>query len=64
MLTINISPTSLIFKDLTDDLQKDIQNKYSITFKFEKGKAVITDDPEKLYKTLYLLSTTYDIELI
>lgn len=64
MLTINITPTSLYFKDLSDELQRDIQNKFSITFRFEKGKLAITEPPEKLYKTLYLLSTTYDIELI
>lgn len=64
MLTINITPTQLVFKDLTDELQQDIQEKFDLEFEFHKDKPSIQGTPEQLFKVLYLLSTTYDIELV
>lgn len=64
MLTINITPTFLIFKDLTDDLQQDIVKDFGFSFTYRKGKSYLEGTPEQLFKPLYLLATKYDIELI
>ena len=64
MLTINITPTFLIFKDLTDELQQEIIEKFDLKFTYRRDKPHIEGKPEYLFKVLYLLATTYDIELI
>lgn len=64
MLTINITPSFIYIKNLSPDLLKDIQKNFSIEFEFKNGKHYVCGTPEKLYKTLYLLATTYDVELI
>ena len=64
MLTINITPTFLIFKDLTDELQQEIVNDFGFSFTYRKGKPYLEGTPEQLFKALYLLATKYDIELI
>ncbi len=64
MLTINITPSNLVFKDLTDELQQEIESKFDLEFIFKKDKPHLEGTPEQLFKILYLLSTTYDIELV
>lgn len=64
MLSITITPTALIFTELSDELFIDLAEKYK-DFEFrndEKGVAVL-GKPAKLFKLLLDLSYTYDIEL-
>ena len=63
-LTITITPTYLVFKNLTDELQQQITEKFGFEFIFIKDKPHLTGKPEELFKMLYLLSTYYDLEII
>lgn len=63
MLTVTLTPTHLVFKNLTDELQQDIEKRFGFEFEFIKDKPNLTGKPKDLYRMLYLLSTYYDIEL-
>ena len=63
MLTINITPTMLTFKDLTDEMANKLFDEIGIKWN-EKGYYYIKGDEKTLYKTLLKLSYTYDIEII
>lgn len=64
MLEIKITPNSLIFKNLSDDLLFEIckANK-NVEFKTYEKRVFVKDTPHKLYMLLLDLSRDYDIEL-
>ena len=64
MLTILLTPTTLAFNDLTDEMKTALELDFDLKFVYVKGKPHIEGTPEELYKTLYLLSTKYDIEVV
>ena len=63
-MKITITPTSLYFEDLNEKQFEELKGGYHINIKIDnKGRYVLTDTPEKLFKTLLKLSYDYDIEL-
>ena len=63
MLTINITPTMLTFKHLTDEMANKLYDEIGIKWN-EKGYYFIKGDEKELFKLLLKLSYTYDIELV
>ena len=64
MLKLLITPTSIVFKDLTDYLFYTLQRKYGFEFTIDRGKYKVEGKPEFLYKLIYNLSCDYDIEIV
>lgn len=64
MLTITLTPGTLVFKEMPDDLMEHLASKYDFEFKYDsKEHPIVKGKPEELFKLLYLLSCDYDIEL-
>lgn len=64
MLSICLTPTSLVIRDLSDELMDEIVKKFDFEFKYQRdNRPYLTGTPTELYKMLYLLSTVYDIEI-
>lgn len=63
MLEIVITPTSLVFKNLNYEMMNTLQDKFNFTFILDGDEFKITGEPQYLFKTLYLLSCDYEIEL-
>lgn len=65
MLTINITPTTLAFKHLDDEMFKKLKYEEKLDLEYsEKGYFFIKGTEKELYKTLLKLAYTYDIELV
>ena len=64
MLKIIITPTTLVFCELSDLLYKKLTNEYNLKLEFVKDDYQIKADTKKLYKILLTLSNDFDIELI
>lgn len=62
-ITITLTPTMITFKDLTDELANELDNKYGIEWS-AKGYYFYKGNEKELYKVLLHLSYTYDIEII
>lgn len=62
MLKLFITPTSIVFEDLTEDLYIELVEKYDLNF-VENDVFKIEDEPANLYQLLYKLSFDYDIDL-
>lgn len=62
MLKITITPTMLVFKELSDEMVLKIQNSCELELN-GRGQYCVRGDAKKLYETLLGLSYTYDIEL-
>lgn len=63
MLKLFLTPTSIVFEEMTDTLYTNLTNKYNLDFVIEEDEYKIVDKPEYLYKLLYKLTCDYDIEL-
>lgn len=63
MLTIIITPTTLTFKNLSDELEQAIAEKLILTTD-SKGNKCYKGNAEELYRALLVLSYTYDIEIV
>jgi len=63
MLKLFITPNSIVFEDLTDELYETLCENYSLDFTIEEGEYKIEGEPQHLYKLLYRLTCDYDIEL-
>lgn len=63
MLEIIITPTSLVFKNLDYEMMNTLQDKFAFTFTLDGDEFKITGEPQYLFKSLYLLSCDYEIEL-
>lgn len=63
MLKLFITPTAIVFEDLTDELYQTLTENYGIDFTIEDGECKVEEEPKHLYKLLYRLSCDYDIEL-
>ena len=63
MLEIIITPTSLVFKNMEYDMMNTLQDKFGFAFILDGDEFKITGEPQYLFKTLYLLSCDYEIEL-
>lgn len=64
MLSILITPTSLFFNDLPDDIYTVLVTKYSFDLVAYKDGHKLEGTPEQLFKALLKLSYNYDIEII
>ena len=64
MLTIILTPTSLYFKELSDELYEKLKESLEFEWSDKRKMFYIQDKPEKLYKILLKLAYDYDIELI
>ena len=62
MLTITITPTMLVFNELSDEMHAQLKEVYGL--KHNGKDFFIKEQPEKLYKILLQLSYTYDIEIV
>lgn len=64
MITINLTPTMLTIKDLTDEMFTKLMFVEKLKLKYDdKGYYYIKGTGEELYKILLKLTYTYDIEL-
>ena len=63
MLKLFITPTSIIFEDLTEDLFQELTDKHNLDFIIEEDEYKIEDEPQNLYKLILKLSYDYDIEI-
>lgn len=63
MLKLFITPTSIVFEDLTDSLFTELTEKFNLDFTIEDGEYKVESEPKYLYKLLYRLSCDYDIEI-
>lgn len=63
MLQLFLTPTSIVFNGLDDDLFVELQEKYNIDFEVVCDEIRVQEKPEHLYKLLYRLTCDYDIEL-
>ena len=63
MLKLFITPTAVIFEDLTEDLFQELTDKHNLDFTIEEGEYKIEDEPQYLYKLILKLSYDYDIEI-
>lgn len=64
MITINLTPTMLTIKDLTDEMFAKLMFIEKLELKYDdKGYYYIKGTEEELYKILLKLTYTYDIEL-
>ena len=61
-LLINITPTALCFRNLTETGHIDLVSKYKLTYN-DKGYYFKRDSKANLFDLLLELSYTYDIEL-
>ena len=64
MLKLFITPTSMVFEDLTDYMYSMLKRKYGLEFTIEEGEYKVEGSPEYLYKLIYKLSCDYDIEIV
>lgn len=63
MLKLFLTPTSIVFEDLDDELFHHLQWKYGIEFIVDDGEYRVEGTPEQLYKMIYKLTHDYDIEV-
>ena len=63
MLEIIITPTSLVFKNMEYEFMNTLQDKFGLAFVLDGDDFKVTGEPQYLFKTLYLLSCDYEIEL-
>ena len=61
-LKINITPTALCFRDLTESGHIHLVKELNLTYS-DKGYYFLRDIKANLFDTLLKLSYTYDIEL-
>ena len=61
MLTITLTPTMLVFENLTDEIADSL--KIDVELKVNEKGYFIKGKPQELYKVLLQLTYTYDIEL-
>ena len=65
MLVINLTPTMLTFKDLSDEMFSTMMFIEKLELKYnDRGYYYIEGTGEELYKILLKLTYNYDIELI
>lgn len=65
MIKINLTPTMITFKDLTDEMFSNIMFVEKLELKYsDRGYYYIEGAGEDLYKILLKLTYNYDIELI
>ena len=65
MLPVNITvtPTTLVFNNLTDSGHIDLVNELKLVYN-TKGYFYLKGKPEELYKVIVKLSYDYDIEIV
>lgn len=63
MLKILITPTSLCFYELTDEMYTEFHNDFDL-MTHERGYYVVYGTEKELFKILLKLAYTYDIELV
>lgn len=64
MLSVTITPTSLFFNDLPDELYNALTTEFALNLVAYKKGHKLDGTPEQLFKALLKLSYKYDIDLI